>query len=62
MQRGAASRWCAGTGSLVYRQGIAEGAPDAVQVSDRSQCAARRGESKEVQDLLSGLSQQPGGS
>ncbi|MER7694997.1 transposase [Streptomyces sp. NPDC097610] len=55
-------------GSLVYRQGITEGAPDAVQVSDRFQCAmrrlcaVRRGESKEVQDLLAGLSQQPGGS
>lgn len=55
-------------GSLTYRQGIADGAPDAVQVSDRFQCAmrrlcaVRRGESKEVQDLLAGLSQQPGGS
>ncbi|WP_438296259.1 transposase family protein [Streptomyces sp. HUAS TT7] len=29
-------------GSLVYRQGITDGAPDAVQVSDRFQCAMRR--------------------
>ncbi|MFG2525401.1 transposase family protein [Streptomyces sp. NPDC048527] len=29
-------------GSLVYRQGIADGAPEAVQVSDRFQCAMRR--------------------
>lgn len=29
-------------GSLTYRQGITAGAPDAVQVSDRFQCAMRR--------------------
>jgi transposase len=29
-------------GSLTYRQGIAGGAPEAVQVSDRFQCAMRR--------------------
>ncbi|MFF1918953.1 transposase family protein [Streptomyces sp. NPDC058239] len=29
-------------GSLTYRQGIADGAPDIVQVSDRFQCAMRR--------------------
>ncbi|MER7049286.1 transposase [Streptomyces jumonjinensis] len=29
-------------GSLAYRQGITAGAPDAVQVSDRFQCAMRR--------------------
>ncbi|MGW3944498.1 hypothetical protein [Streptomyces phaeochromogenes] len=29
-------------GSLTYRQGITSGAPDALQVSDRFQCAMRR--------------------
>ncbi len=29
-------------GSLTYRQGIAAGAPDAMQVSDRLQCGMRR--------------------
>ena len=35
---------------------------DLDQCDTKSQCAVRRWESKEVQDLLAGLSQQPGGS
>ncbi|WP_323139496.1 ISL3 family transposase [Streptomyces sp. NBC_01549] len=55
-----------GAGS--FAQAITDAAPHVVQVADRWQCAmrrlcaVRRGESKEVQDLLARLSQQPGGS
>ncbi|MFJ9909824.1 transposase [Streptomyces sp. NPDC101152] len=51
-----------------FAEGATRGAPQALQVADRWQCAmrrlcaVRRGESKEVQDLLAGPSQRPSGS
>ncbi|MDO0936493.1 ISL3 family transposase [Streptomyces sp. DG2A-72] len=53
---------------MAFTKAIRQAAPDALEVADRWQCAmrrlcaVRRGESKEVQDLLASLSQQAGGS